>query len=333
MSPARACSTGRSEAITRPVRVLVTGGAGFIGSHVVDALLGDGHEVAVLDNLSTGRRENLAPSAKFYEVDLRDRAATFRAVSDFRPDAVSHQAAQASVAISVREPKLDAEVNVIGGLNLLDACTESGVRVERFVFASTGGAIYGEVPEGTRARENTVPTPISPYAIHKLTFEQLLTVYGTHRGLEHTVLRYGNVYGPRQDPHGEAGVVAIYFNSVIENKPLRVNARREAGDDGCVRDYVYVSDVSQANVHALAGAIGERVMNVGTGNETTTRTLAETICRIAGHRVPLEFGPVRAGDLERSVLDPSLPERLLGRLVSLEEGLTRTHAFYAARAP
>lgn len=313
------------------MRVLVTGGAGFIGSHVVDASLSVGHEVAILDNLSTGRRENIAAGTKLYEVDLRDRAATFRVISDFRPDAVSHQAAQASVAISVREPLLDAEINVIGGLNLLDACTESGSRVERLVFASTGGAIYGEVPEGTRAREDTVPTPISPYAIHKLTFEQLLNVYGTHRGLGHTILRYGNVYGPRQDPHGEAGVVAIYFNATLEGKSLRVNARKQQGDDGCVRDYVFVSDVAKINLHALSGAIVPRVMNVGTGTPTTTRKLAEIIRRLSGRDLPLEFGALRAGDLERSVLDPKLPEHLLGKLVELEEGLTQTHAFYVAR--
>jgi UDP-glucose 4-epimerase len=314
------------------VRVLVTGGAGFIGSHIADALLEQGHEVAILDNLTTGRRENVPAAAKFYELDLRDRDAVLRTVADFAPEAVTHQAAQASVAISVREPKLDAEVNVIGGLNLLDACTAPGARVERLIFASTGGAIYGEVPEGTRAREDGIPCPISPYAIHKQAFERLLSVYGTHRGLRSTTLRYGNVYGPRQDPHGEAGVVAIFFSAVLAGSPLRVNARREPGDDGCVRDYVYVSDVAAANVQALAGKITEPVMNVGTGVATTTRALAEGICRVSGREVPFTFGPLRAGDLERSVLDPTLPERLLGRLVTMEEGLAKTHAFYRTRA-
>lgn len=313
------------------VRVLVTGGAGFIGSHITDALLAQGHEVAVLDNFSTGRRENVPQGVQLFEVDLRDRAATFRALADFRPDAVSHQAAQASVAISVRDPHFDAEVNVIGGLNLLDACTQPDQRVQRLVFASTGGAIYGEVPEGQRAREDATPDPISPYAIHKLTFERLLSVYATHRGLASTILRYGNVYGPRQDPHGEAGVVAIFFAAVLAGKSVRINARKEAGDDGCVRDYVYVSDVAQANLRALAGQVPERIMNVGTGTATTTRTLAEVICRVADRQVPFEFGPLRAGDLERNVLDPTLPERLLGRLVPLNEGLAKTHAFYAAK--
>lgn len=314
------------------MRVLITGGAGFIGSHIADTLLSNGYEVGILDNLSTGRRENVPARATFFEVDLRDREATFRVVSEFRPDAVSHQAAQASVAISVREPRLDAEINVIGGLNLLDACTEPSAKVRRVVFASTGGAIYGEVPEGQRAKEDTAPTPISPYAIHKLTFEHLLAVYSTYRGLPHTILRYGNVYGPRQDPHGEAGVVAIFFNAVLAGKPVRVNARRNSGDDGCVRDYVYVSDVARANLHALREEIPERIMNVGTGVPKTTRALAEAIRRITGREVPVESGDVRPGDLERSVLDPTLPERVLGSLVSLEEGLIKTNAFYSAPA-
>lgn len=312
------------------MRVLVTGGAGFIGSHIVDALLADGHEVAVLDNLSTGRRENLRPEVRFFEVDLRDADATRRAVADFNPSAVSHQAAQASVAVSVRDPRLDAQVNVLGGLNLLEACTEAGRKVERVVFASTGGAIYGEVPEGQRAGEDTVPAPVSPYAIHKLAFEQLLAVYSTHRGLPASVLRYANVYGPRQDPHGEAGVVAVFFGAALAGRSVRVNARSRAGDDGCVRDYVFVSDVARANLLALKGGIAERVMNIGTGSVTTTLALAKAILGVTKREVPIEFGPPRAGDLERSVLDPSRAERYLGTLVGIERGLAETGAFYAS---
>lgn len=311
------------------MKILVTGGAGFIGSHVIEALRGNGHEVAALDNLSTGRRENLASDVPLYEVDLRDRAATFRAISDFRPEVVSHQAAQASVTISVRDPRLDAEVNLVGGLNLLDACTELRAPVERLVFASTGGAIYGEVPEVQCADEDTPPKPMSPYAIHKLAFEQLLAVYAVHRGLKNTVLRYANVYGPRQDPHGEAGVVAIFFDRARDAVALCVNGRKEAGDEGCVRDYVFVSDVARANLLALSGDIREAVLNIGTGVPTTTRVLAETIRQISHGEAKIAFGPPRAGDLERSVLDPTRAVRVLGPLVSLEEGLQRTHAHYA----
>jgi UDP-glucose 4-epimerase len=304
------------------MRVLVTGGAGFIGSHIVDRLLGEGHEVAVLDDLSSGKRENVAAGAKLHVCDLRDREGVARVLAEVRPEAVTHQAAQASVSVSVREPLQDAQTNVIGGINLADACVAVGVK--RFVFASTGGAIYGEVAPGQRAKESTVPVPVSPYAIHKLCFEQLLGVYQRFRGLPVTVLRYANVFGPRQDPHGEAGVVAIFFNLIRAGKPLGVNAMVTPGDDGCVRDYVYVDDVVRMNVLALTGKIEEPVANVGTGEPTTTRALALAMLRVAGREVPLEHRPTRAGDVQISLLDPSLPQRYLGKLTSLEAGLTAT---------
>ncbi|HEX9618973.1 MAG TPA: NAD-dependent epimerase/dehydratase family protein, partial [Polyangiaceae bacterium] len=315
------------------MRVLVTGGAGFIGSHVVEQSLAQGWEVSVIDNLSTGRRHNLPHDAHLYEVDLRDRDATLRAVRDFRPEHVSHQAAQPSVAVSVREPRLDADVNVMGGLNLLDACTAPGVNVPGLVFASTGGAIYGEVAGGHRAAEGEPPNPLSPYAIHKLAFERLLEVYRLHRGLGFTALRYSNVYGPRQDAHGEAGVIAIFLRRALEGKPLTINARQSAGDDGCVRDYVYVSDVARANVLALKGEIHESVVNVATGIGTTTRDLGRRILAVTGCDVELEPAAKRPGDLGRSVLDPSLTERYLGSLVGLDRGLARTHAAFATEPP
>jgi UDP-glucose 4-epimerase len=313
------------------MRVLVSGGAGFIGSHIVDRMLADGHTVAVLDNLATGRRENVPAAARFFEIDLRDRDAVFRAVAEFRPTHVSHQAAQASVVVSVRDPVLDASVNVIGGLNLVDACVTTG-GLERFVFASTGGAIYGEVPEGTKATEETAPSPFSPYAIHKLAFEQLLAVYQRERQIETRVLRYANVYGPRQDPHGEAGVVAIFMDAVLEGRPLRVNARKKQGDDGCVRDYVYVGDVAAANALALAGEIREEILNVGTGDITTTRELALTIMKVAGREVPTTAGDRRAGDLERSVLDRTKLARYVPTPFDLARGLAETHAFMRSRS-
>jgi UDP-glucose 4-epimerase len=314
------------------MRVLVSGGAGFIGSHIVDRMLADGHELAVLDNLSTGRRENVAKGAHLYEFDLRDRDAVFRAIAEFRPTHVSHQAAQASVVVSVRDPVLDASVNVLGGLNLLDACTKDG-GIECFVFASTGGAIYGEVPEGTRAGETTIPSPISPYAIHKLAFEQLLGVYQRERGLATRTLRYANVYGPRQDPHGEAGVVAIFIDAVLGRRAVRINARATPGDDGCVRDYVYVGDVAAANALALKGDISESVLNVGTGTATTTRELAQAIMKVAGREVPTTAGDRRPGDLERSVLDRSKLSCYVSEPVELSKGLGKTYEFMAKRAP
>jgi len=308
------------------MRILVSGGAGFIGSHIVEGALAAGHTVAVLDNLSSGKRANVPKAVPLFELDLRQRDEVRRVVGEFKPDVVSHQAAQASVAVSVREPYLDAEINVMGGLNLLDACVAA--KVQKVVFASTGGAIYGEVAEGTRADEATRPAPISPYAISKLAFEQLLDVYRTHHGLDSSVLRYANVYGPRQDPHGEAGVIAIFFDTVLKGGSLRVNARKTEGDPGCVRDYVYVSDVARANLAALAGALPERVMNVGTGESVTTLELATQIARVSGRELHTVFGPPRAGDIERSVLDPGRFASTLGATVPLGEGLRRTFEWY-----
>lgn len=312
------------------MRVLVTGGAGFIGSHILELALEAGHEVAALDDLSSGKRENLPAGVHLYQVDLRDRERVLGTVKEFRPDVISHQAAQASVSVSVKNPRQDAEVNVIGGLNLLDACRECGVR--RVVFASTGGAIYGEVPEGTFAREDTTPVPISPYAIDKLCFEQMLGVYREHHGVDSTVLRYGNVYGPRQDPHGEAGVVAIFYAALLAKRPITVFARRTAGDPGCVRDYVYVSDVARANIAALAPDFGERLMNIGTGLGISTLELAQQLGKSMGIEVAPAFGPIRPGDIERSVLDVSRFRARFGENVPLAAGLERTYAWYRSKA-
>jgi UDP-glucose 4-epimerase len=308
------------------MRVLVSGGAGFIGSHIVEGALAEGHTVAVLDNLSSGKRTNLPSGVQLFEVDLRDRARVLAVLSELKPDLVSHQAAQASVSVSVREPHLDAEINVMGGLNLLDACVAQ--KVKKVVFASTGGAIYGEVPEGQRAAENTRPYPISPYAIDKLAFEQMLDVYRTHHGLDSTVLRYGNVYGPRQDPHGEAGVVAIFFAKAIAGETLRINALRKEGDSGCIRDYVYVGDVARANLAALSGLLPERVMNVGTGIPVSTLELATHIARISNAELRPVFAAQRPGDIERSVLDNSRFQASLGGTMPLAQGLQHTFEWY-----
>lgn len=310
------------------MKILVTGGAGFIGSHVVEQALNAGHDVAVLDDLSTGKRENLPPRAKFFETDLRDRDAVLRVLQEVRPQAVSHHAAQSSVAVSMREPLLDVAINVVGGVNLLDACVAT--QVTRVVFASTGGAMYGDVAEGKRAPEETRPAPISPYAISKLAFEQLLRVYRAQHGLESTILRYSNVYGPRQDPHGEAGVVAIFSNLLLRSQRLRINARRTIGDAGCVRDYVFVSDVARANLAALQGRLQERLINVGTGKPTSTRDLATQLALIAQPECTpeLDAGPPRAGDVQYTVLDITRFKLALGSPIALEEGLRQTYAWF-----
>lgn len=311
------------------MKVLVTGGAGFIGSHVADALLAAGHDVVVIDDLSTGRRDNVPASARFVEGDIRDADLVERVFVEERPDVVCHQAAQTSVSVSTREPVRDAEVNVIGSLRVLEACRRHGI--SRFVFASTGGAIYGEVPEGQRATESWPARPLSPYACSKLAFESYLAAYGREHGLTYTILRYANVYGPRQDPHGEAGVVAIFSQRLAAGQPIQINARREEGDPGCVRDYVSVRDVVRANVLAAEGRLAQTIVNVGAGVATTTLALAEAIEAALGVRSARTFGPRRAGDIERSVLEPN-PELLAhGAPTSLEAGIAETARWFASR--
>jgi len=310
------------------MRVLVTGGAGFIGSHIVESLLEEGLEVAVLDNLSTGKRENVPKGVYFYKVDLRDREGLERVFREFRPTHVSHQAAQASVKVSVENPVLDFEVNLLGGLNLLEAMRKWGA--EKLVFASTGGAIYGEVPEGEAAEETWPPRPKSPYAASKAAFEHYLSAYGQNYGLRWVSLRYGNVYGPRQDPHGEAGVVAIFAERVLKGEPVTLYARRTPGDEGCVRDYIFVKDVVRA--HNLALKSLEGVYNVGTGEGHTTQEVLQAVAEAAGKTSAVNPAPPRPGDLERSVLSPA---KLLAHgwrpEVGFAEGIRLTVEYFRTR--
>ncbi|MFN4072064.1 MAG: NAD-dependent epimerase/dehydratase family protein [Thermus sp.] len=310
------------------MRVLVTGGAGFIGSHIAESLLQEGLEVAVLDNLSTGRRENVPKGIYFYKVDLRDKDGLERVFREFRPTHVSHQAAQASVKVSVDNPLLDFEVNLLGGLNLLEAMRKW--QAEKIVFASTGGAIYGEVPEGERAEETWPPKPKSPYAASKAAFEHYLSAYGQNYGLKWVSLRYGNVYGPRQDPHGEAGVVAIFADRVLKGEPVTLYARRSPGDEGCVRDYIYVADVVRAHNLALKGLEG--IYNVGTGEGRTTREVLLAVAEAAGQRPEVNPAPPRPGDLERSVLSPlKLMAHGWRPEVGFQEGIRLTVEYFRSR--
>lgn len=314
------------------MRILVTGGAGFIGSHVVDALLERGHQVVVCDDLSTGRRENVPSHAEFVEGDFRNPDVVERLFSGPGFDAICHQGAQTSVSVSTREPVRDAEVNVVGSIRLLGAAVAHEVPL--FVFASTGGAIYGEVPEGAQARIETSPAPLSPYACSKLAFEHYLRAHAQAFGIQTRILRYANVYGPRQDPHGEAGVVAIFCGRILSNAPIQVNARSQKGDRGCVRDYVFVDDVVAANLAALEGELSAPLTNVGTGIGTDTQKLAEVLLakgRSQGSSTELGHGELREGDLQRSVLEPS-PIPGLSSFVDVETGLARTYAWFEARA-
>ena len=310
------------------LNVLVTGGAGFIGSHVADALLALGHNVVIVDDLSSGRRENLPAAATFEQVDIRDAAAVAKVFADHKFDAVSHQAAQTSVSISTREPLRDAAINIIGTLNLLESAVKTGVK--RFVFASTGGAIYGEVAGPGKAQLDTIQRPLSPYACSKLAGEAYLRRYAHDFGLETRILRYANVYGPRQDPHGEAGVVAIFAQRILAGEPIRVNARKQVGDDGCVRDYVFVKDVVRANLRAITGQLSLPVVHLATGVETTTRALAHHIANAAGRAVEVGDGPRREGDVVRSVLEPTF-EATGAAPTRLEEGAAETIAWFRSR--
>jgi UDP-glucose 4-epimerase len=310
------------------MKVIVTGGAGFIGSHVADALLGANHEVLVLDDLSTGRRQNVPARASFVQGDIRNAQVVSKVFEEFAPDVVTHQAAQTSVAISAREPLRDAEINILGSLNIMNECVKHKVR--RIVFASTGGAIYGEVPEGVRADEKTTPNPLSPYACSKFSVEKYLTAYASEHGLASTVLRYANVYGPRQDPHGEAGVVAIFAQRILAGETIQINARKESGDAGCVRDYVFVADVVRANMAAIEGKLDKSPINVCTGVATSTLELAQLMEQAAGVKAVLRHGPRREGDVQRSVLDPGSPPPL-GAAVPIAEGIARTIKWFRER--
>ena len=300
----------------RVVRAIVTGGAGFIGSHVAEALLERGDEVHVLDDLSKGKRENVPAGAELHVADVRDPDAVF---AEAQPDVVLHLAAQADVRVSVERPDHDAGVNVLGTISVLEAARRHGAQV---VFASTGGAIYGEC-EGP-ASEDAERRPLSPYGVSKLAGEEYLAAYNRLYGTQHVALRYGNVYGPRQDPKGEAGVVAIFLSRLAAGEAPRI-----FGDGLQTRDYVYAGDVAQATLAAVGR---EGVFNVGTGQETSVVELYELCRRVAGSELQPEFAAARLGELQRSVLDVSRAERELGwrPQTSLEGGLRLTWEALAA---
>jgi UDP-glucose 4-epimerase len=295
------------------MRAIVTGGAGFIGSHAVDALSARGDEVHVLDDLSKGRRERVAARAELHVADIREPDAVF---DEVQPELVVHLAAQADVRASVDRPSHDADVNVLGTVRILEAARRHGARV---VFASTGGAIYGECDDGP-ASETAERRPLSPYGTSKLAGEEYLATWNRLYGTQHVALRFGNVYGPRQEPHGEAGVVAIFMGLLREGGEPTI-----FGDGGQTRDYVYVGDVVESMLAAAAFA-GRGVFNVGTGTETSVNDLYAAIQRAAGVERTPRHGEARLGELQRSVLDISLAERELGWRPrrSLDDGLAET---------
>lgn len=302
------------------MRVLVTGGAGFIGSHVAQTYRDLGHEVAIVDDLSTGRRANVPSGVRLHELGLTDPRLG-EVVERERPEVVSHHAAQKDVRKSVDDPILDARTNVLGMIALLEACVRA--RVRKVVFASSGGVIYGE-QEHFPADEDHPKRPVSPYGITKLAGEHLLAVYRRLHGLRWLALRYANVFGPRQDPHGEAGVVAIFALKSLRGEGVVVN-----GDGEQTRDYVYVEDVVRANVAALAEE-PEGAVNIGTGVETSVNEIARQVGAAAGSKLPPRHAPPRPGEQRRSVLDVRRARSLLGwePTFSLAEGVRRTVASF-----
>jgi UDP-glucose 4-epimerase len=306
------------------MKILLTGGAGFIGSHVADAYLAAGHQVVIVDDLSSGSRVNIPAGASFYLMNIGAQELE-RVFQIEKPDVVNHHAAQISVVVSAREPMTDARTNALGLLNVLECSRKA--QVKKFIFISSGGAIYGEAAEG-RLAEDHPPSPLSPYAIHKLLGEHYLRFYAAQYGLPWTALRYANVFGPRQNPYGEAGVIAIFIGKVLKGEVPVINAYPE-DPEGMARDYVYVEDVARANLLALEKGTGESI-NIASGREVRTREVLAAICRIMARELTYTKAGPRPGDLRRSCLDNTKAARVLGWKpgFSLDEGLSRTVSFF-----
>jgi UDP-glucose 4-epimerase len=311
------------------MKILVTGGAGFIGSHVVDAYIAAGHEVTIVDDLSSGSRANLRKGVPFYLMSIGSPELS-KVFQIEKPDVVNHHAAQISVVVSTRDPVLDATVNALGLLNVLECSRAAGAK--KFIFVSSGGAIYGE-SGGARLAEDHPAAPVSPYAIHKMLGEHYLRFYGTQHGLQWTALRYSNVYGPRQNPDGEAGVVAIFIGKIMKGDIPTINAYPDE-PEGMARDYVYVEDVARASLLALGKGAGEAV-NIASGREVRTRELLAAICRILGKELRYTRAGPRPGDLRRSCLENAKAAGTLGwkPAIDLDEGLARTIAYFSSAAP
>jgi UDP-glucose 4-epimerase len=307
------------------VRIILTGGAGFIGSHIADAYVDAGHDVLVLDALwehGGGRRENIPKKASFVQLDIRDPAV--RGVfAEFEPEIVNHHAAQHSVAISSREPKYDADVNVLGFLNVLDASVEH--KVKKVIYASSG-ATFG-TPAHFPISEETPQRPTSPYGITKMVGEHYLRFYKEEKGLDFTVLRYGNVYGPRQDPNGEAGVISIFIGKFLKHQGIRID-----WDGEQTRDYVYAKDVADVNLRALTAGSGGMYC-IGTCVKTSVNTIYRTLVDITGFEAPVTHAPKRQGDARDAQFDVSLAERELGwrPATKLLDGMRRTYEYFRER--
>ena len=302
------------------MNILVTGGAGFIGSNVVDVLVEKGHKVIVVDDLSTGKKENLNPNTRFFNLDLRDKDALDKVFQNIRPEAIYHLAAQIDVRKSAADPAFDASVNIIGSINLFELAVK--YNVGRIIFSSTGGALYGE-PKNLLAKENTPIAPLAPYGVSKYCTEQYLNYFERMYGIERVILRYANVYGPRQDPLGEAGVIAIFTGRILnEENPIIY------GDGNQTRDYIYVGDIVKANLIAMDGRQG--IYIIGTGIETSVNELVKMFSAILNKDIKPVYEPPRKGEVQRITLDVTKAKEELGFIpqFSLEEGLKKTIKWY-----
>lgn len=304
------------------MKILVTGGAGFIASHIVDAYINDGHEVIVIDDLSTGRKEFLNRKAKFYRADIKDRSEVKKVIREVKPEIINHHAAQISVRDSVKDPINDLEINLIGLLNLLEEAKSVGVK--KFIFASSGGVVYGEADKIPTPETYAPLLPQSPYGVTKLASEYYLNYYFQSFGISYLALRYSNVYGPRQNPHGEAGVVAIFTLKLLKNETPVIN-----GDGLQTRDYVFIEDVVSVNRKAVNSA-KTGSLNIGKGKETNVNEIFEGLRKITAKNVEPVYGPAKPGEQKRSCLDSSLAKRVLfwDPEVSLDQGLRKTVEYF-----
>jgi UDP-glucose 4-epimerase len=303
------------------MKILVTGGAGFIGSSIVDAVIEKKHSVVVLDNLSSGKKENINKKAKFYKADVCDKKKVEEIFKQEKPQTVIHHAAQIDVRKSVADPIFDINVNIIGSINILSACVQA--KTKKVIFASSGGTIYGEC-KALAPKEDSMPNPLSPYGIAKNSVENYIKFYSEIYGVEYTILRYGNVFGPRQDPHGETGVVAIFAQRMLKNEEIMV-----FGDGKQMRDYVFVSDVVDANIRSLTKGKNE-VINIGTAKTTSVNKLVEVMSKVSGYKKKAIRKPKRDGELFKSFLNINKAEKVLKWIpkISLNKGIKITMDYF-----